>query len=133
MSAYHQKWYRRNKKKCRRLGDAYYKKHKKERSIYAAANNIDIKLKTLSRYGFNGKLQCCWPDCRVNDIDMLSLDHIYNNGREDRKNWKSPAGVNFYRRLIKKGFPEGFQTLCLNHQSKKELMRRREVRIGELQ
>ena len=57
---------------------------------------------------------------------MLSLDHIYNDGSADRKN--KPTGDNFYRFLEKEKYPEGFQTLCMNHQYKKEILRRKEIR-----
>jgi hypothetical protein len=61
----------------------------------------------------------------VTDVDMLSLDHVHNDGSAARKKNRNDAGVNLYRRLKVAGFPEGFQTLCHNHQWKKEMMRRR--------
>jgi hypothetical protein len=57
---------------------------------------------------------------------MLSIDHAENNGAEERRNNKSNAGITFYAKLKSLGFPVGYQTLCHNHQWKKELMRRRE-------
>jgi hypothetical protein len=60
---------------------------------------------------------------------MLSLDHINNDGALDRKNGsRGGGGIATYQRVRKQGFPDGFQTLCHNHQWKKELMRRRELR-----
>ena len=47
------------------------------------------------------------------------LDHKYYLAVKDTPEYKA-------RR--KAGFPDGFQTLCHNHQWKKELMRRREQR-----
>lgn len=93
------------------------------------------KLDVLSHYGPNGKLQCCWPDCAVTDVDMLSLDHIKNDGAAHRREHGGRGhygGYMLYRDLQRDGYPEGFQTLCHNHQWKKELMRRIED-AGELQ
>jgi hypothetical protein len=90
---------------------------------------VTLKIEVLSHYGPQGKLQCAWPDCSVTDVDMLSLDHVNNDGASDRKNKSRGGGGNTtYRRVRAAGYPEGFQTLCHNHQWKKELMRRREKR-----
>ena len=88
-------------------------------------NRAQMKLKVLSHYGKDGHLLCCWPDCIVIDPDMLTIDHMDNSGAEERKKDKTHAGMTFYAILKRKGYPEGFQTLCHNHQWKKELMRRR--------
>jgi hypothetical protein len=88
---------------------------------------VRLKIEVLSHYGPDGKLQCAWPDCTVTDVDMLSLDHINNDGAQDRKSGTRGGGGNkTYCRVRKQGFPDGFQTLCHNHQWKKELMLRRE-------
>jgi hypothetical protein len=55
---------------------------------------------------------------------MLSLDHVNNNGAEERKSIPGPS-TSIYYRVKKQGFPEGYQTLCMNHQWKKELERAR--------
>ena len=86
------------------------------------AQNQKFKREVLTHYGKGGKLQCCWSDCTVNDLDVLSLDHIANDGAEHRKH----VGTRIYRWAKSHGFPPGLQTLCMNHQCKKELTRRRE-------
>ncbi len=94
-----------------------------------ALSHMELKIETLSHYGPQGKLQCNWPGCMVCDVDMLSLDHINNDGADDRrKNDRGGGGIVTYQRLRKAGFPDGFQTLCHNHQWKKELLRRRAAR-----
>jgi len=85
---------------------------------------LNLKIKVLTHYGPQGKLQCAWPDCTVTDIDMLSLDHVNNDGAADRKK-HTAGGCMTYCRVRRLGFPEGFQTLCHNHQWKKEILRRR--------
>jgi len=99
---------------------------KKRMRDYCRKRRAEAKLKVLAHYGKDGKLQCCWPDCGITDIDMLGLDHLYNDGAKHRKS-VSDIGKNFYFWIIKNQFPDGYQTLCLNHNSKKELMRLREI------
>jgi hypothetical protein len=91
---------------------------------------LALKLEVLTHYGPAGKLQCAWPYCDVVDDDMLSLDHINNDGYADRIRMtgsNSGGGQALYRRVQREGFPDGFQTLCCNHQMKKELLRKRVV------
>jgi len=75
--------------------------------------------KIVMRHYSNGELKCAL--CDVNDIDMLTIDHIYGGGNKSRKEMGMSAGVRFYRDLIKKGFPSGYRVLCWNHQFKESL------------
>jgi hypothetical protein len=87
--------------------------------------NAQIKLECLTHYGPDSVLQCSALGCVVADPDMLSLDHISNNGAEDRRVGRGYSGVALYGQLKREGYPTGFSTLCCNHQMKKELLRRR--------
>jgi len=80
---------------------------------------IRCKTAVLTHYGKEGTLQCCWPGCDVTDIDCLQLDHIVAIGTKNR----TKMGNNLYSFLLQEGLPEGYQTLCCNHNFKKELMR----------
>lgn len=86
---------------------------------------LSVKKEVLTHYGKNGGLQCCWTGCDVTDIDMLSLDHMEDDGAEHRKRMGNQGGIRMYVRLRQEGYPLGFQTLCMNHQTKKEMLRRR--------
>jgi hypothetical protein len=121
------------------IDPVYREKYKERKRLYrlskanhfnklSRAYNIKTKIQVLTYYGPNGVLQCSWPECNVIDIDMLTLDHVDNSGAGDRRTGRRYSGVAFYGRLRKEGFPPRFQTLCANHQLKKDLMRRR----GEL-
>lgn len=97
-----------------------------------SARRLQNKTEVLAHYGKEGKAQCCWDGCSVTDPDMLTLDHKLNNGNTDRNvNSKEKGkkalqgGITFYAWLKTYGYPEGFQTLCHNHQWKKEILRRR--------
>jgi hypothetical protein len=95
-----------------------------------AAFNEQRKIRVLSHYGVNGVAKCAWEDCTVCDLDMLSIDHVNNDGAKDRDNSdRRRTGNALYLFIEKEGYPEGFQTLCHNHQWKKEIVRRRELRI----
>lgn len=86
-------------------------------------NNQTLKVEVLTHYGRGGKLKCCASPCEVSDPDMLSLDHIKDDGAAHRK--VLGAGTRLYRWAKSHGFPEGIlQTLCYNHQMKKEITRR---------
>ncbi len=84
----------------------------------------ELRIETFTRYGPDQKLQCSWIGCDVTDPDMLVLDHINDDGAQQRKNGCG-RGWNFYRWLKKQNFPDGYQTLCCNHNHKKELLRSR--------
>lgn len=115
--------------------DIEYKEHRKaKRKDYkkrnpnkAAESSLQRKIRVLSHYGPHGVLRCCWSRCTVCDPDMLSLDHINNDGAKDRKT--RGTGDNVYRHVEQDSYPEGFQTLCYNHQWKKEILRRKESRV----
>jgi len=53
--------------------------------------------------------------CGEAEYKFLCIDHINDNGAEDRKKNPSHAtGRGLYTRLIKEGYPEGYQLLCFN-------------------
>jgi hypothetical protein len=95
-----------------------------QKSAYVAK----VKLETLTHYGKRRKLQCCGRGCAVIDIEMLTLDHVDDNGAKHRSSG-FPTGSRGFVQLKKAGFPEGYQTLCWNHQWKKEFARRRQCRL----
>lgn len=84
----------------------------------------ELRIETLSHYSPNNVLCCSWMGCLVDDVDMLVLDHINDDGAVQRKNGCG-RGWNLYRGLKKQNFPAGYQTLCCNHNHKKELLRAR--------
>ena len=99
-------------------------KIKARHRIIGKAYRQNRKLEVLTHYGKNGRLQCCWQDCEINDPDLLTIDHIQNDGGCQRRNGQG-LGLKLYTDLRKRNYPDGFQTLCWNHQMKKEILRRR--------
>lgn len=102
-------------------------KYQQRNSLNAASLRDKDKLAALSFYGVNGVARCRYPGFTVEDLDMLCLDHIEHNGADERRISKGLSGTFLYRRLIKIGFPEGYQTLCANHNLKKEVVWRRKL------
>ncbi len=86
---------------------------------------LALKIEVLTHYGPDTYPNCSWENCDVTDIDMLTIDHIDNSGANDRRGITAKGGITFYARLKRAGYPQGFQTLCHNHQWKKEITLRR--------
>lgn len=62
------------------------------------------------------KCNCCGETERM----FLSIDHVHNDGAEERRSGKyKGAGSSFYLWLRKNNFPNGYQVLCMNCQSGK--------------
>lgn len=55
--------------------------------------------------------------CRETDTDVLSIDHINNDGKEHRK--QTGIGSHFYDWIIENNFPMDLQILCCNCNIKK--------------
>ena len=53
--------------------------------------------------------------CGESEPMFLSIDHIDNNGAEERRSGLyAGSGVGFYQWLRKNKFPSGYQVLCMN-------------------
>ena len=141
-SAYGKRWYIENKKRhafltlrwrknnsglAKSLADSYYAKNTKKIRARVRISDAAIKRQTFIHYSSKRKLQCSWNRCTVTDVDCLSLDHINNDGAKVRREGQQRGGIVLYRNLTKNKYPKGFQTLCHNHQWKKEILRRRKM------
>ena len=58
--------------------------------------------------------------CKIDDIDLLTLDHIDGGGNKERLQLKR-GGTSFYIYLRKNGFPSGYRVLCRNCNSGRHL------------
>ena len=75
-------------------------------------NNDRCRDKVFEAYG-GYKCNCCGETERM----FLSIDHVNNDGAEERKSGKySGSGTAFYTWLRKNNFPSGYQVLCMNCQ-----------------
>jgi hypothetical protein len=135
---YMKKWRHENRDKIKASKKREYEKHKStisrrnarnfqkrysesryrdRRLRYSKAHWDAQKLKAISYYG--GKCAECGED----DLDLLCLDHVNNDGNKHR----SKHGNKIYRLFHKHGPFEDteLQVLCHNHNFKKEVLTRR--------
>lgn len=125
--AEHVKYMRKYRKAHKKQFQKYEKRRdKRQRSLYAKKRHLEAKIMVLTHYGKDGRLQCCWPGCIETDVDVLTCDHIKDDGAEHRKQVNGlNGGLSLYRLLIREEYPKGFQTLCWNHQWKKQILKLR--------
>jgi len=76
------------------------------------ASNRRLKEEVFSHYG--GKCSIC----NEADIDVLTLDHIDQQGSEHRRANKIGTGQETWRWVKKQGFPAAFRVLCFNCNTK---------------
>lgn len=99
---------------CKRAKDRAYTTERLKNTVHLEAKrrhgrNTKRRLKeeVLEHYG-----QACVA-CGERDVDVLTIDHIHNDGAEHRRQ-AGDRGSGFYSWLKRHGFPAGFQTLCRN-------------------
>ena len=88
----------------------------------AHIRSIDLKAQAKKRAkvreavfaAYGGYVCAC---CGETERKFLTLDHINNDGAADRikiAGKRSAAGFPTYSFLVRKGFPSGYQVLCMN-------------------
>lgn len=88
--------------------------------IQARERHAARKAKALSEYG-----TVC-QRCGISDPDVLTIDHINNDGASHRKELQASQNSKIgsskvYQWLEKNGYPNGFTVLCFNCNIKKHL------------
>lgn len=109
--------------RCSRERTANYARRNEVRRASHHRTWQPLKIEVLTCYGFGGVLRCCWNGCTVDDIDMLTLDHVNNDGNKHKKEGRKTrlSGRELYRWVKNNNYPDNFQTLCWNHQWKKRI------------
>jgi hypothetical protein len=114
------KYYKAHRQEKIRTDAAYYQIHRKTKARY----NLNLKRRVFALYGPQQRIQCSWSECMVVDLDMLTLDHINDDGRRREHGSGNP----FYTWLLKEaaaGKMHEIQVLCCNHNTKKQILRLR--------
>lgn len=70
-----------------------------------------MRMTIIIHYGGNPPKCAC---CGENAIEFLTVDHINRDGYNLRKTKLSQTSAKEYYRIVKEGFPEGIQILCMN-------------------
>lgn len=140
---YFKEYYKTYREKCLLLTKRWKEEHPEEYKAQAIRHRekycgrykqryLQLKIDVLTHYG-NGICVCV--KCGYNDIRALALDHINNNGAEERNHQHGYSSKNigstFYRRLRKENYPSGYQTLCYNCNQIKEIEHRKEKSLAK--
>lgn len=125
-----------HKEQIRQRNAEYKLKHKNDetfqsrRRLWSKTYNAQVRRMVLGYYS-GGKPAC--KCCGEAEIDFLTIDHVGNNGGQERRalGYKNVGGVMFYKKLILRGYPQGYQTLCFDCNGSKgkhgECIHRRKV------
>ena len=90
-----------NKEKRREAGRKYHQDNSEKHK----AEHLYLRLIVLEAY--DNECACCGEK----NLAFLTIDHIFNDGAEDRDR----AGTNLYKRLRSQGYPKDrFRILCYN-------------------
>jgi hypothetical protein len=74
-------------------------------------NNEALRVKTEVINNYGGSCRCC----NINNITLLTIDHINENGANHRRTLKGTGtGIKIYRYLRQNNFPLGYQVLCMS-------------------
>lgn len=101
----------------------YHQEHKEQLNEAYRKYRQKRKLETLAKYSMSGVPRCNW--CGIEDIDVLCLDHINDNGAQHKREEKYS---DIHTWLRTNNYPEGFQVLCYNCNMKKRFIRERNDR-----
>lgn len=125
---YNKKYWQKNKdvllednKEWRSNNAAHIQAYEKKRG---PVRHLELKNKVFNHYG----RKCV--HCGNEDFNHLTLDHINNDGAENRKTLGT-CGNNFYRWIVKNDYPEGLQVLCANCNFRKWVKVSEELREGK--
>ena len=98
---------------------------RQKRRIQEEKRYDKLRWETFSIYS-NSSIPYC-KVCGRTYLWHLCLDHVNDDGAEDRKKYVSGGGINFYRKLRKEGYPnrDKYQVLCYDCNLIKERERRK--------
>lgn len=104
--ATHQRWLERNPGEAARR-TAKWRSENREQALQAQRDS-NRKLKDAAYVAYGGyECKCCGETMEA----FLSLDHVNNDGNEHRKIMDRRK---LYKWLMRQGYPDGFQVLCMN-------------------
>jgi len=120
-----------NRERLRVKRKRYDDAHKEDRKVYRGLykkreweRRRALKLTVFGHYSVMGHPKCAF--CGIDDMDVLCLDHINNDGARERRRGKGVYGAGIYYRLRRTGYPQGYQILCMNCNLKKEIQRQQD-------
>lgn len=109
------RWKDKNRDKVREYNRTQYKKNWAVPEFRAMKNkqateNVN-RLKDIVYSHYGKKCNCCGET----NLLFLTIDHIENDGyKEKTKSGNRRSGTPMYTLIVKNGFPESYQILCMN-------------------
>ena len=117
---YKREWRLRHPNERKEYQQRYYKTNQQRIRERSQLELSCLKLEVLTHYSTQPVPIC--PRCRIDDIDVLCIDHIKGNGNEHRRSIGGTSGTPFYQWLKTNNYPEEFQILCYNCNQKKRIL-----------
>ena len=74
--------------------------------------SVKFQREVFSHYMTDGKIKCSCPNCEVDDINVLTIDHKNNDGAEHRR--RVGCGDPVYKDIINQNYPDTYRILCRN-------------------
>lgn len=102
----------------------YQSENREKLKVYDQDRNERLKRLAFEAYG---GIRCAWPGCNETHLDVLSLDHIAQDGARLRRQGE-PGGRQLYAKLRREGYPPGYRVLCRNHNWKAWLEYKKKLR-----
>jgi len=112
--------------KCPNMGRSHHPTGEAAKEYYKDQHNKRIGYQRIAQRKFRKKYKnlvfnhygwrCVCPNCPETNPAFLTIDHKNNDACKDRikGGGKRQGGNGMYSRIIKLGFPDTFQTLCMN-------------------
>ena len=113
--AYQRAWCKRRPEKRKIYYDRWYAHSKYHKRL--SDREWDYLNKVQAMMYYSSGIPIC-RRCGAQDMDVLCIDHIEGGGTKHRRLVGS-SGAEFAFWLIKQGFPEGYQVLCANCNTRK--------------
>jgi hypothetical protein len=125
-------WALDNKERKRFLNKRWIQNNRERYNASKYVYRDRLKIAVLSHYA-GGKPVC--RNCGIDDVDVLCIDHINDDGSKHRKELKISGrtysgGYSTYAALQMAGCPVGLQVLCANCNLKKEILRKKCIRVA---
>jgi hypothetical protein len=107
-----QQYYLKNSNKLKERTKLWKEKNKEKVVNISKRYRGELKINSLKAYSNSKNPKCVC--CGQTEIDFLCLDHVNNNGAEERK--KYGLGTSFLKWLKKNNYPQniGLQAMCFN-------------------
>ncbi len=107
--AHQRKWYHTHKQQAREHNKKYRLEHKEHVKEYRKMINAKVKREVLGHYS-SDRMSCAC--CGEGHIEFLSIDHINNDGAQQRKAFVGARSIYWW--LKAREFPNGYRVLCYN-------------------